>query len=381
MSQKVSKAIPVKFTPAFFITAALIGFLNSYSLVGTIVWIGIILLSVLVHEYGHAITSKLFGQHPKIELVAFGGVTIPEGKKLTPGREFLVVLMGPMFGFFLFLGSLLLYRMQILPPFAQSTVTILAVVNLFWTVINLLPILPLDGGQLVRIVLEKIFGARAFKATLYLSILLGAIFSVGFFIYGFIFIGVIFLLLTFQNIETLRRFHYYSDADGQDENRNELKEIEQLLRHGQVDEASSRLDRLVRITKTGLIHVIAAEYLAKIKYDLRDYKTSYDLLTPIQSRISKEAKCILFLAAFEIKDYDQVIHLSGECFSEKQTADVAIRAAASHAAKKEKKSALEWLKTAKAFGGVDLSKVTKDALFDPIRNDEDFKQFVSEEKK
>lgn len=379
MSQSKRKTIPLKLNPAFFITAALIGFLNSYSLIGTVVWIGIILVSVLVHEYGHALTSRFFGQSPKIELVAFGGVTIPEGKKLTPGKEFLVVLMGPMFGFMLFLGALLLYKMQILPPFVHSIVAILAVVNLFWTVINLLPILPLDGGQLVRIVLEKLLGAKAFKATLYISIFLGALFSIGFFLYGFLFIGVIFLLLTFQNIETLRRFHYYSDADGQDENRVELKEIEELLKHGQVDEASNRLDKLVQVTKAGLIHTIAAEYLAKIRYDHKDYKATYDLLSPIQTRLSKEAKSILFLASFEIKDFDRVIDLSGECFSERQTADVALRAAASHAVKKEKKSSIEWLKTAKTFPGVDLKKVTRDTLFDHIREDDDFQKIIEDE--
>ncbi len=379
MNETRKKSIPLKLSPAFFITSGIIGYLNSRSLTGTMIWIGIILVSVLVHEYGHALMSLYFGQQPKIELVAFGGVTLPEGKKLPPWKEFLVVLMGPLFGFALFIGAIILVRMQILPPFAQSIMVILALVNLFWTVVNLLPILPLDGGQLVRIVLEKIMGAKAFKATLYLSILLGAISSVGFFILGFLFAGVIFLLLTFQNIETLRRFHYYTEADGQDVNRNELKEIEDLLKHGRMDDALNRLERLIKNTKMGLIHTIASEYAARIHYDKKEYETSYQLLLPIQTRLSKEAKCILFLASFELKDFQRVIDLAGECFSERQTVDVALRAAASHASKNQDQPAFQWLKKAKSFDSIDLSKATQDPLFDSIRNADEFKKIVEDD--
>lgn len=376
MTTKQRKTIPIKFSPAFFITAGLIGFINSFSLIGTIVWIGIILISVLVHEYGHALTSLIFGQHPKIELVAFGGVTIPEGKKLPLGKEFLVVLMGPVFGFLLFFLSAFVARLGVLPPFAQQVVIILAIVNLFWTVINLLPILPLDGGQLVRIILEKLMGARSFRVSLYVSIVLGGLLAGAAFVIGYLFVGVIFLLLTFQNIETLRRFHYYSEADGQDQNRQELRQIEMLLRDGRIDEAEGRLDHLVRTTKEGLIHTIASEYLAKLLYNKRHYKLAYQLLKPIQKRISKEARCLLFLASYEVQDFDKVIDLSGECFSERQTVDVALRAAASHARKNERQEALEWLKTAKGFGTIDLGSITQDEAFDPLRDDPEFKRIV-----
>ena len=75
--------IPVRVSPLFFLTAALIGFLWSNTLMGTLIWMMIIFVSVLVHEYGHALTAKAFGQSPRIELVAFGGLTIPQGKRLS----------------------------------------------------------------------------------------------------------------------------------------------------------------------------------------------------------------------------------------------------------------------------------------------------------
>ncbi|MBM3191343.1 MAG: stage IV sporulation protein FB, partial [Chlamydiae bacterium] len=95
--EKVS--IPIRISPMFWLTAAIIGWINSQSLIGTVIWIVIIFVSILVHEYGHALMARAFGQFPRIELVAFGGVTYPEGPAISLGKEFLVVLNGPLFSF------------------------------------------------------------------------------------------------------------------------------------------------------------------------------------------------------------------------------------------------------------------------------------------
>ena len=41
------------------------------------IWVFVIFISILVHEFGHALTACYFGQKPRIELVAFGGLTYP----------------------------------------------------------------------------------------------------------------------------------------------------------------------------------------------------------------------------------------------------------------------------------------------------------------
>ena len=86
------KKIPVTISPLFWVVAAMIGFLNTNHIIGTLIWIPIIFISILFHEYGHALTSLFFGQHPKIALVAFGGVTYPQGPRLHLWKEFFVVL-------------------------------------------------------------------------------------------------------------------------------------------------------------------------------------------------------------------------------------------------------------------------------------------------
>src|SRR5271170_1519032 len=188
--------IPITIFPTFWLFAALIGYLNSQSFIGTLIWVGIIFISVLFHEFGHALTALLFGQHPRIELVALGGLTYHNGQKLPFWKQFFIVFNGPLFGFLLVIFATILLH---IPVFAKGmTGSILALarmVNLFWTVVNLLPIMPLDGGQLLRIIMEAIFGLKGFKYAIIISMSLALATSIFFFITQGFLIGALFFLL------------------------------------------------------------------------------------------------------------------------------------------------------------------------------------------
>lgn len=92
--------IPIIIHPAFWIFAAIIGYVNSLSLLGTLVWVAVIFISVLFHEFGHALTAFCFKQKPRIELVALGGLTYHEGKRLKFSKQFLIVFNGPFLDLF-----------------------------------------------------------------------------------------------------------------------------------------------------------------------------------------------------------------------------------------------------------------------------------------
>lgn len=374
------RKIPLKVSPAFFLTAGLIGFLSSYDFLQTVIWIGIIFFSVLFHEFGHAVAARAFGQHPRIELTPFGGLTIPYGKELSPPKEFVVILMGPLFGFAIFVGASILLQFPYGNSFVRGVLEKFRYVNLFWTFVNLLPILPLDGGQLVRVVLNWIFGAKSLKASLYISFFFAALLSVAAFLIGLFLIGGIFLLFAFQSIEGLRRVQNFSASDDRKEHRDELKESEKMIGLGHYDAAMTRLTELRKKTKGGMIHTLVSEYMAKICYDKHNFQEAYDLLLPVERYISKEAKVILYLSAFEIGDYKRVVELSGICFQESQTVDIAVKAAESHAMLQDIEKSIEWLKTAKSFGILNLSEIITGKAFDRIRNEEVFIQFMSQNK-
>jgi stage IV sporulation protein FB len=196
--------IPVRIQPIFWIFAALIGFMSSGSLFGTAAWVGIIFFSVLFHEYGHAITATLFKQKASIQLVALGGLTSFDGPKLKPWQHFLVVLNGPLFGFGLFLAATwaLHYPWK---PIPGAILRATQVANLFWTVVNLFPVLPLDGGQLLRIVLEACFGEKGLRATLLIGAIISSVCTVGFIWWHQYLAAALFALFAVQGFSQWKR--------------------------------------------------------------------------------------------------------------------------------------------------------------------------------
>src|SRR3990172_11407041 len=108
---KINK-VTISISPIFWIFAALLGYFMSKSVLGTFIWVIVIFVSVLFHEFGHAILAILFKQTPRIQLIALGGVTSYPGKNLKYYQQFLIVLFGPLFGFILFIVASLSVLLQ-----------------------------------------------------------------------------------------------------------------------------------------------------------------------------------------------------------------------------------------------------------------------------
>jgi len=203
---RIPGRIPITIYPIFWFLAALIGFFASGSFVGSFMWVIIILVSVLVHELGHALTALVFKRNPQIELVALGGLTSYPGKTLKFWQQFLVTLNGPLFGVGLyFLSSLLLSLNIFTNPYIVNMLQIFKMINLFWAIINLLPVPPLDGGHLVRILLEAAFGLKGFRASFVIGMVVALGISLAGFILGYYLIGAIFFIFTFQCFDLFRK--------------------------------------------------------------------------------------------------------------------------------------------------------------------------------
>lgn len=150
-------AIPVTIHLSFLLIAVLLGF-STGRLSLILAWVGIVFVSILVHELGHALTARGFGAEVAIELNAIGGLTSwssPDGE-LGPGRRALVAAAGSGVG--LLFGLLVwLYERSSGPFFgvADFVVSNLILVNVFWGLLNWAPIRPLDGGHLLTSLLQK----------------------------------------------------------------------------------------------------------------------------------------------------------------------------------------------------------------------------------
>jgi Zn-dependent protease len=376
-----SRKIPLKVSPFFWVTAGIIGFINSrgtgQTLLLTLIWIGVIFVSILVHEYGHALTSRYFGQQPSIQLVAFGGLTIPEGKRLRGWREFLVVLNGPLFGFLLFLVFLLILSLGVIEnPYIPYPVKIFTWVNLFWTVVTLLPVMPLDGGQLLRVILESIFGAKGLKYAIFSGMVLSILCALTFFFIGGFLIGAIFFLFAFQNFDAWRKSRLVTESDRREDLTGALKEIEDLLAGDQKEEAASKLADVRKKAKEGMIFNLTTQYLAALKAEKQDFQAVYDLLRPLQKHLNSESLIHLHRAAYEVKDYPLVIELAGPSFQLLPDPSIALFTAEACAALSKTEPAIGWLKAAHKGGIQDLTSILSKEVFNPIRENPDFQKLL-----
>lgn len=154
--------IPIEVRPSFLLIAVLLGFsLNRVDLI--IAWIAILFVSILVHELGHALTARHYGSEVAIELNGIGGLTswtVPD-EGITPGQRALIAAAGSATG--LAFGGIAWLAATPFGPFDDLTEFVLFYlvrVNVFWGLLNWLPIRPLDGGHLFTSLLERIAPSR-----------------------------------------------------------------------------------------------------------------------------------------------------------------------------------------------------------------------------
>jgi Zn-dependent protease len=117
--------------------------------------------SVLLHELGHSLVARSQGiKVNSITLFFFGGIASIEEESKTPGQAFQVAIAGPTVSIALFV--LLTLLSQVLPVSSPVSAMAgdLAKINLVLALFNLIPGLPLDGGQVLKAAVWKVTGNR-----------------------------------------------------------------------------------------------------------------------------------------------------------------------------------------------------------------------------
>ncbi|TYK64250.1 metalloprotease [Colwellia echini] len=106
-----------------------------------------LILCLVFHEYGHIKAMKYFGLKTKgIYLIPFvGGLALSDDKINTRWQDIVISIMGPFFGLILSIACLIGYWITDLEILAG-----LAVFNALLNLFNMLPVLPLDGGHVLK---------------------------------------------------------------------------------------------------------------------------------------------------------------------------------------------------------------------------------------
>ena len=240
--------IPIRVSWTFWIAAFVFGYSlsqlmdrllgpNSLGLLPMLlVWSACLLVSIVIHELGHSLAFRRYGIESSIVLYHFGGMAIPGRSRrtdhsfggLTPNQNIWISLAGPLAqlgsgilvivavklaGYQLFVFEIMPQVFKRIPSLVEGNaidspgllvlVTFYIYPSILWALLNLLPVMPLDGGQVMRSVVQ-LSGGNMIQA-LWVSVIVAG--AVGF--YGFTngqtYLAILFLMLGWTNFQAIQQ--------------------------------------------------------------------------------------------------------------------------------------------------------------------------------
>lgn len=179
--------VHVRVHPFFWLVAAVLGW-NITSRMGIeyiLLWVACVFISILLHEFGHVWMGQAFGVRSHIVLQGMCGLAIPDHSPYDRWKRIAISLAGPGI-------QLLLYLVLSLPiwimgeeqtlfsmsEFPRAAVMFLRWMNLYWPLMNLVPVWPLDGGQVSRELFTWGSPYNGRRNSLVLSIIVAAVLAI-----------------------------------------------------------------------------------------------------------------------------------------------------------------------------------------------------------
>lgn len=228
----------VRVSAFFWLTALVLGWRLAQRDVRLLVlWVAAVFVSILIHELGHAFAFRYFGVSSHIVLYHFGGLAIPDSmysawgrssRSQDPRSRIIVSAAGP--GIQLVLVACLVIGVRLtghsaplwIPyvpvdlltgtsPMIQgdllrNLVAFLLEINFYWALLNLMPIYPLDGGQIARDLFLMADVGSGIRNSLVLSVVTGAGIAIYAGMHDELFLAIMFGLLAFSSYQALQRY-------------------------------------------------------------------------------------------------------------------------------------------------------------------------------
>ena len=228
--------VPVSIHPTLWLTLAILGrgFMvsNMMELMSVLLFIIAALVVLLAHEMGHALVGRsLGGGHPSVYLAWMGGDCTNETARLTRMQGVVMTAAGPLsslavglvslfllclyvgdfqlgalFGCTFAMGYVPTIALQEFPPLVMVFFFSLIEVSCWWTALNLLPIFPLDGGQIMQGLMKSRRQVHG------ISLAVAVIFALFFATLGMWLMTIFMVLLAVLN----RRFYQESHPENSD---------------------------------------------------------------------------------------------------------------------------------------------------------------------
>jgi stage IV sporulation protein FB len=225
--------VPVRVHPYFWLAGLILG--SHGDSLELLVWIAALFVSILIHELGHSMMMRRFGISSHIVLHMMGGLAIPDssgfgGRNNNARSWILIAFAGPAAGFVF--ASLIVVAIkasggifQVQPRFPifwefalneppslegpsplVMMVGTLLYINIFWGLLNLVPVYPLDGGQIARHVFTEFDPGQGVIKSLWLSVFAGgALAAMALMSSGSLFMTLMFGMLAYQSYTAIQQ--------------------------------------------------------------------------------------------------------------------------------------------------------------------------------
>ena len=227
--------IPVRIHPFFFLVGLLLSLRGESPPEKVILWIVALLVSILIHELGHAFLQRRFGGNPRIVLHGMGGLAICGDCERTSRSQILISLAGPVAGFLLAAAVLVLivltgrraglsfgdpnidgvalpvlgtkfYWEAFQSQHVNQMIGNLLQINILWGAINLLPIYPLDGGHISREVCQLSRPREGIVLSLQISVAAAVAMAIVGLAWNDLFLVLLFGYLAYSSYKTLEAY-------------------------------------------------------------------------------------------------------------------------------------------------------------------------------
>lgn len=345
--RKARTDIGVSVRPAFWLMAGIYGWYAGRSDPHrALIWVAVIGASLLAHEYGHALAMLAFGSGADIELQGFGGATVPRRRQdLATWKRCFITLAGCLTGLVVAFAALALDRRS--PSLLLGA---LWRVNLTWSLFNLLPMQPLDGGRLVETLLAAAFGPWGKKAALGLSILAAAAITLFFFLEGSQFNAMMSALFAASGFAKMRDVIRRVPQDDDPALQGEFRAALERMRAGKIDAAVRVLIALRKKAGAGELSAHATEVLGLCFHAQGRRAAAYALLSGLGDRLSPEGRPVLQVLSYALGHFEESLALGRQNFLAGNDPEAAFLLAQASARLGDERGALRWLKAAYRHG-------------------------------
>jgi membrane-associated protease RseP (regulator of RpoE activity) len=223
--------IPVRVHPLFWLAGLLLGPRRADP-PAIMIWMAAFFIGILCHELGHALVMRAQGVFSWITLYALGGVTYSDQRRPSGAWwQILILAAGPAAGFLLaaaviglimasghniecVLGGPLGLRIRPADVIGNMRLSFfvddLLFVTIAYGILNLLPVYPLDGGQIVRELFTLLFGRGGIHHSLMLSIIVaGSLAVAGAVIWQNLFLALFFAYFAYMSFVALTADRFF----------------------------------------------------------------------------------------------------------------------------------------------------------------------------